>query len=340
MLNSKGEIADFVDVSQFIPGRSAYECVAYSAALIYYAGLPGHGPTGTALQASNLAQYWYGREEGSNLASNTNGMSLDALYNMLQGMGLTYQPLDADISTIHNAFEFGGVPIMLCGAETGMYDLGLGDRVPYAWTPTGNHCIVISGVRSDGNLLVHDCANVSSAGVRPGPRVYDASKLQIVSATAVHLRGDFMIPQGWRDDGTVLYSPSHIQGGPEIPVTGPFRDYVLANAWRPTDRFIEVGHHVDKLEYSNESLGSGWRQQSLYSILEKPDSGLLAGKVLYGWQGVESLYLRNAYEAAQSEIAQLKAQPAGLDAGKVTDRLTAISLLLQQATQLTTQAIV
>src|SRR5260221_4598622 len=97
------------------------------------------------LQASNLAQYWYGKEEGSTSSSNTNGMSLDAEYNMLQGMGLHYQ---AESLQNDNAYAVAlinlciqeGKPVMLCGAETGMYDIGLGDIVPYAWTPTGNHC--------------------------------------------------------------------------------------------------------------------------------------------------------------------------------------------------------
>jgi len=39
------------------------------------------------------------------------------------------------------------------------------------------------------------------------------------------------IPQGWRDDGTVLYSPSSVSGGAEQHITGPFRDYILANNW-------------------------------------------------------------------------------------------------------------
>ncbi len=185
-LNAKGEVADFLDVSQFVPGKSAFECVAYAASLIRYAGLPGKGPTGTALQASNLAQYWYGREEGGNDAPNANGMSLDALYQMLAGMGLRFQEYATNVEAVKSALA-QGMPVILCGAETGMHDLALGGAVPYSWRPSGNHAIVVSGIAADGNLLVHDTANVDAHGVRPGPRVYDASRLQIVSATAVHL---------------------------------------------------------------------------------------------------------------------------------------------------------
>jgi hypothetical protein len=138
-------------------------------------------------------------------------------------------------------------------------------------------------------------------------------------------------PAGWRDDGTVLYSPSHVQGGPEVPITGPFRDYVLGNAWRPADRAIEVGHHVDNLEESNTSLGSGWRQQFLYSLLEKPDAGAHAGQVLYGWIGVEVNVLRET-------IASLKAQLAvSHDPASVANRLTALAQLGHQIETVATQ---
>ena len=183
-LNSKNEVADFLDTNQFIPGRSAYECVAYSAALLKYAGQPRHGPIGSTLEASNLAQYWYGRETGSNTADNTSGMSLAQEYDMLKGVGLAYKSLAASVDAIKAALS-QGYPVLFCGAETGMVDVALGDVVPYGWPPSGNHAIVISGIAPDGNLLVHDCASIAPNGVRPGPRTYDASKLQPVSATAI-----------------------------------------------------------------------------------------------------------------------------------------------------------
>jgi hypothetical protein len=183
-LNTRGEVADFVNESQFEQGESAYECVAFSAALIKYAGQPGKGPTGTGEQVDQTADFWYGKLEGSYAASNTNGMSLDAEYMMLRGMGLPFKPLAPSVAAIKGALQ-QGYPVMLCGAETGMHDLDLGGRVPYSWTPSGNHCIVACGIASDGNLLVRDTASIAPGGVRPGPRRYLASALQIVSATAI-----------------------------------------------------------------------------------------------------------------------------------------------------------
>lgn len=194
-LNAHGEICDVLDVSQFEPGRSAYECVAYAAALLKFAGLPGQGPTGTALQASNVAQYWYGREEGGNSAANKNGMSVQAMENMLQGMGLSYSVASTgSLNDIRRSVQ-EGKPCLVGGVEAGLFDLSLGDRVPYNWPPSGNHVIVVTGIDHNGNLLVHDTANVDHTGkVRPGPRAYDAAKLQLVSVTSVSIGEEMIQP--------------------------------------------------------------------------------------------------------------------------------------------------
>ncbi len=152
------------------------------------------------------------------------------------------------------------------------------------------------------------------------------------------------VPAGWRDDGVNLISPSSIQGGPDVHISGRIRDYILANNWPNANVALAPVVHVDQLELSNTSLGSGWQQTFRYAMLGIPDSGSLAGKVVWEWTGQELLHLRGLYAQAQAEIAQLKAQPIGLDAGKVADRLTAIGLetstFATKVQQLATQAIV
>jgi hypothetical protein len=189
-LNQHGEVADFVNESQFEGGESAFECVAFSAAICKYAGQPGHGPTGTGEQVDQLADYWYVNLEGNNAASNTNGMSSQDEYTMLQGMNLGHHPIAITGENAHDvasvkAWLRYGFPVMICGAESGIFDMDMGDVVPYSWTPTGNHCVVASGIAPDGNLLVRDTASIAPNGVRPGPRCYDAGKLELVSATAI-----------------------------------------------------------------------------------------------------------------------------------------------------------
>jgi hypothetical protein len=203
-LNAHLEVADFVNESQFETGESAYICVALHTALIKYAGAPGHGPTGTGEQVDQLADFWYGKEEGSFAASNTNGMSLDAEYMMLRGMGVRFYPLPitaqstptADIAAVE-AWLALGFPVLICGAETGMFDMDMGDVVPYSWQPSGNHCIAACGVASDGNLLVRDAASIAPSGVRPGPRRYDIARMQLISGTALQVPWLTTIPTGF-----------------------------------------------------------------------------------------------------------------------------------------------
>jgi hypothetical protein len=306
MLNSRHEVADFLDTSQFLPGRSAYECVFYAAALLKYCGEPGRGATGSAVAASNLAQYWYGREEGSTAATNTNGASLDTEYQVLQALGLQYHPLElhgdnhADIALVKEWLS-RGCPLLICGAETGMHDLALGDRVPYSWTPTGNHAIVASGIAPDGNILVHDTANVDSHGVRPGPRIYDASKLALVSATAISLPWNTAtvgVPEGWKDDGTTLTAPNG------IAVRLGFRSHVLANHWHKDNWPLEAERGTASLEGSNPTLGKGTQQIFRWSMLGYTE----ARGVFEEWTGQELLFTRGQVVKYYNLAVQLRTQ--------------------------------
>jgi hypothetical protein len=336
-LNAKGEVADFVNESQFEGGESAYECVAFSAALIKFAGQPGKGPTGTGEQVDQTADFWYGKVEGSYAASNQNGMSLDAEYVMLRGLGMPFRPLSASVAAIKGAL-LQGYPVMLCGAETGMHDLDLGGAVPYGWTPTGNHCIVACGITSDGNLLVRDTASIASSGVRPGPRRYNASALQIVSATAIIIpwEVEIMVPTGWHDDGTTLVAPNGVH------IVQGFRSYVLAHNWDSNNWPIAPEFGAQQLEGVNPQLGGGSCQYFRWIILEYTT----ARGVFEMWVGGELLWIRNkfaetykAYQQATKQIQTLQSQikaSSGLDVNVVANRLTAIGVEAQKIVALTT----
>ncbi len=306
-LNQHGEVCDLLDVNQFQPGRSVDECVCYASVLIKFAGLAGHGPTGSVLEASNLAQFWYGKETGSTSASNHAGLSLSQEYAVLQGLGLHFWGIAPTVEAI-KATLAQGVPCLMCGAETGMVDVGLGDKVPYNWVPTGNHCIVISGIAHDGNLLVHDTANIDASGrVRPGPRTYDASKLQIVSATAVMVPGSVIqpatqseaLPAGWHDDGTTLTAPNGVQ------VQRGFRAHVLplltSGKWNPANVPLAPEQSLPQLLDSDPSVGAG------AEILFK-DGGLIytaKDGVQAMPAGQELAYYRQKYAAIYKEHSQL-----------------------------------
>ncbi|HVC37895.1 MAG TPA: hypothetical protein VNF46_05780 [Gammaproteobacteria bacterium] len=177
-------VATFVaPLNQFEKNETPDACVAYGAADIEFCGPPNGQPTGTAEQIDQLADKWYADLEGSYAASNTNGMSVEALYTMLDGLGLDYTALPPTVEAVRATLERLFWPILICGAERGFFDVALG-KVPYGWDYSQyNHCIVVCGVTSSGNLLVRDYANLMA---EPGSvREYDASKMLLVSATAV-----------------------------------------------------------------------------------------------------------------------------------------------------------
>ncbi len=275
-LNAHGEVADLPNVSQFEPKESAYECVAFSIAMCKFAGQPGKGPTGSNEDIDQLADKWYSQLTGSIGSDNTQGLSVAQEEQIIIGVGNHYHELpitansqhNSDIANVKGALK-RGYPVLICGAETGMYDIGLGDRVPYSWTPTGNHCIVATGIAKDGNLLVRDPANVDNSGPRPGPRTYDISKLDLISGVVFvppwmpkpDPNTDWTkeptsgLPQGWSDDGTTLKAPNG------FTVVKDFRDHILASrSWPSWDVPLQEQETRTLIEESNPGLGGGIRQ--------------------------------------------------------------------------------
>jgi len=206
-LNSGGEVADYPAVSQFEFGQSAYECGYFTDALQAAAGQPGHGPLHDAEWVDQVADAYYMAYDGANTASNKNGMTLFQQWYMLDEMMRSGVPvalrsyrwlgLNPDKDLIRAWLARVGCAVMLTVTEQSVFDLGLGDQVPYGWPPSGTHIITASGVRADGNFLVRDTANVDAHGVRPQPRIYDAERLVISSATVIIFSWIPAIPQNY-----------------------------------------------------------------------------------------------------------------------------------------------
>jgi hypothetical protein len=312
-LSASGEVGDFLDVDQFQPGRSAYECGYFSVATVKAMNKVGELPTQSVGQMIAEAEAWYAADHGGdNSSGNTDGMSLQQLYDLIVRVGLHYSACSLDLHEIR-AWVGCGYPVIISGAETGMYDIGLGDKVPYSWTPSGNHIITITGVYSDGNVLVRDTANIGPQGVRPGPRIYDASKLVLVSATVVvppwlprppdnfDPRKDNVmpaVPNGWHDDGTTLTAPNGHR------VVRGFRDYILNHNWDPANVPLEEEVGLNPLEESNPSLGAGTQQVFNWTVLEWTQSR----GVLVAWSGKELMWLRSDRDKLRTQIANLQAQ--------------------------------
>ncbi len=196
VLSKTGEVADFLDADQFQWAQghplTQFACGFFAVAICRAMAMVGKPPTQSVQQVIQEALAWYVQYNGSDALSNTAGMSDGQLYQLLHQVSLHYQATTPDIAVVKQWVKCF-YPVILAVEETAVRDLALGDRSPYPWRPAGNHIIVVTGCRADGNLLVRDSANCTNLydpnSLRPGPRVYDARALSapgaIVSATVV-----------------------------------------------------------------------------------------------------------------------------------------------------------
>lgn len=179
------EVAAFRDVDQFQKGHTAYACGFFAVAVCKAMRPTGQTCATPPADMAAEAEAWYQKYNGDNSHANKEGMSLDQLYQLLTQEGLPYRALDLDVGTVRD-WAKRGYPVIVSCPETSIYDRELGDHTPFPWTPAGNHVITITGVGPNGDLLVRDTANIAAPNtLRPGPRLYDADKIQFISATLV-----------------------------------------------------------------------------------------------------------------------------------------------------------
>jgi hypothetical protein len=183
-LSKTGEVADFSEADQFQTGDSQFECGYFACAMAKSIAQVGQAPTLTAAQIISDAETWYAQYDGTDAITNVDGMTTEQEYDLLSQIGLHYQAIGLDIATVMAWVELG-YPVLVAVVETSVVDLALNSN-PYPWTPAGTHVLLVTGVVS-GNILVRDSANCTSLNdpnsLRPGPRTYNAAKIQLVSAT-------------------------------------------------------------------------------------------------------------------------------------------------------------
>lgn len=309
-LTTSGEIATFQDIDQFQTEKTQFACGFFSCAIVKAMVPVGETPTQTVEEMIAEAEQWYAQDNGDNSPSNENGMTLQQLYNLIVQIGLHFQATSID-PRILRAWLKLGYPVIVAGEETGFHDLELGSAIPYPWKPIFSHIIVLTGVAPDGNFLVRDAANVSNLNdvqsLRPGPRRYDAQRMQLSSATVVvppwksrppagfdPTQTDFVptIPAGWQDDGVTLTAPNghHVILG--------FRRYVLTHAWDVANVPLQEEQARSPLETARPELGSGTQQVFNWITLEwRPNHS-----VFEGWTGPELLQLRAENTALQAQL--------------------------------------
>src|SRR5258708_1616161 len=182
-LSATGEVGDFQDADQFQPAKTQFACGFYACALVKAMAPVGRPPTQSVPQVIAEADQWYIQYDSNDSIDNTTGMSDQQLYQLLGQISIPYQIAKPDANTVR-AWAKLGYPVVIAGAESSFHDMALGDVVPYYWVPSGNHIITLTGVASDGNLLVRDTANVTNlfdpTTLRPGPPPYHSTKLQLL----------------------------------------------------------------------------------------------------------------------------------------------------------------
>lgn len=168
------EIVSAFDVNQFGVGQSQYKCGPYAVYLCSAFGPPGQPPLYNPSWVASMADTWYEKNIGPNTTADQVGVTNDQLYQCIRDSGHAYQVIkQSDIP----AAIGGGCPVIIGISENSVHDMGAG-RNPYGWNTAGLfHIISITGMLA-GHYLVRDTANNL-----PGPRMYDASKLILTSAT-------------------------------------------------------------------------------------------------------------------------------------------------------------
>lgn len=187
-LNVHGEVADFQDADQFQPRKTQFACGFFACAMARSMAPVGKSPSLTVQQVVNDGLQWYAQYDGDPSIANRQGMDDEKEYELLHEIGLHYQKTSANIGVVKK-WVGAGYPVLIAVVEASVHDLALHDTSPYYWPPVGNHIILVTGVTSDGNILVRDSANCTNLAdphsLRPGPRKYDARKLRLISATVV-----------------------------------------------------------------------------------------------------------------------------------------------------------
>lgn len=185
-LTPNGEVANFVDDNQFGFGQSQDKCGPEAVSVVWHATAPGQKNTYTSAEVHALAHDDYLKYMGPDTTSDHNGTDDQQLYDMLQEHGFKYEIGPTSIPWVKEQLN-AGLLVIIGITESSVVDNALGAN-PYNWNTTNlSHIITASGPGAGGEILVRDTANIDHNGiVRPGPRHYDANRLQLLSATAIH----------------------------------------------------------------------------------------------------------------------------------------------------------
>jgi hypothetical protein len=188
-LTATGEIAEFIDDDQFGWGQSTMKCGYEIISLFWHSTRPRTKNLYSSQQIHEMAHLDYLREVGPDTTADRAGMTNQQLYADLDYHRFKYVKLPRDWKIIRLYIKYG-YPVVIGGvAENSVYDLAIGDHVPYPWIKPGvnyYHIIMATGLDGDYSIRARDTANVDARGaLRKGPRLYSTIEMQYTTATAL-----------------------------------------------------------------------------------------------------------------------------------------------------------
>lgn len=270
-------------------------CGPWSVAELKYAGLPGHGPNGSAQNVDDWAEAEYTKYIGPNVISNQNGSSIPNMHQFLSDAGLHWWDITAilpastsasDLAHLYRALD-AGYPVLVTVNELSVKRPDGSN--PYPWQPAmgpANHIFTIVGHRVENGvacLLVDDELN----GSDNWPDVYRAESLEVHWASVVQLvgpdganpwhkpipsgdptswpqgflaqnfaQGGTMVPQGWTWDSAT--GTLHTPGADFVlGFAAHVYQKLLAGQWEASDYPDKPQVYMKQLEASNPDLGDG-----------------------------------------------------------------------------------
>jgi uncharacterized protein YvpB len=286
VLNKLGEVIDIPDVSQFYPNKTEYACGFFASAMIAYGQNPNVAhdtATSSEIEAWALAKYV--SVYGSDGANMTDGVSIANMHDLLlaalpnSGVSHYYDlPISStstqssDLANIYGALD-SGYPVVCTVTEVSIFDVAL-QANPYFWGASGNHVFVITGYNKNGDLLVHDPANVVGVlngvnTVRAQPRTYDHTKIDISWASMAHMPWLEAWSTGWTPTNGVKLNQqietdvNEIMASPLSNANQVDKNNLIVEIWSKAGRLIGAANVPVRTSKSFEV----WRNDLIAGIV-------------------------------------------------------------------------
>ena len=329
-------------------------CGPWSVAELHYAGLPGHGPRGTAQNVDDWAEAEYTKYIGPNVISNQNGSSIPNMHQFLTDAVddkdhhrlLHYYDITAilpgsssasDLAHLYRALD-AGYPVLVTVNEQSVKRPDGSN--PYPWQPAmgpANHIFTLVGHRVENGvacLLVDDELNQSDNW----PDLYRADSLEVHWASVVQLIGpDANNP--WlkaipSDDPTSwpagFVAQNFLQGGNMVPVNWHDDGTTLT---APNGHKVVHGFRAWVLSHTWDGANEPLEEEQGMAQLEASNPSLGGGTQqafhtkLLGWTQARGVF----EEWGIDELLYTRKQYAGLYAQHQQDTAEIVALKAQVA---------